>query len=57
VLPIAGEPDIRYTVVQSLVFVGWGVAALLLVARRPRMRVLATAPTAPGDRAARRRAR
>jgi hypothetical protein len=32
-LPIA-VAGIRYTVLQSLVFVGWGVAALLLVARR-----------------------
>jgi len=56
-LPVAGEPDIRYTVVQSLVFVGWGVAALLLVARRPRARPVATMPAVDGGRAARRRAR
>ena len=56
-LPIAGEPDIRYTVVQSLVFVGWGVAALLLIARRPRARAIAAAPASAGGRAARRRAR
>jgi hypothetical protein len=56
-LPIAGEPDIRYTVVQSLVFVGWGVAALLLVARPPRARAAAPAPAIAGGRAARRRAR
>jgi hypothetical protein len=37
-LPVAAEPDIRYTVVQSFVFVGWSVAALLLLARPARAR-------------------
>jgi len=56
-LPIAREPDIRYTVVQSLVFVGWGVAALVFVAWRPRAGAAVSMPAAPGGRAARRRTR
>jgi hypothetical protein len=55
-LPIAaGNPDIRYTVAQSLVFVGWGALALVLLVWTPRRR-LVPAERRSGGRGARRRA-
>ena len=57
VLPVAAEnPDIRYTVAQSLVFVGWAVLALVLLVRRPRRARPVPAMVAERGRAARRRA-
>jgi hypothetical protein len=57
-LPVAAEnPDLRFTVVQSLVFVTWAGAALALVAWRPRRRTLMPVATVDRGRAARRRAR
>jgi hypothetical protein len=56
-LPIAVEnPDIRYTVVQSLVFVAWATSALALFAWRPRRRRPLPVAVDSRGRAARRRA-
>jgi hypothetical protein len=55
-LPVAAEnPDVRYTVVQSLVFVVWATAALGIVAWAPRGRRPAPLRATDGGRAARRR--
>jgi hypothetical protein len=52
-LPIATEnPDYRY-VVQGAVFVAWGLAAVVLLAWRPRFGPVATVPAV--SRATRRR--